>query len=123
VLLALQNPTATHLGDTSIKRNLTTRLVGRVDSAQAANVASGLKGSGAELLTGAGDMLLVVPTGVKRMTAALLTERDTDRLPCTEEVSLSPFDYLPGELSGGPTGAQTLAFRYDSGHSRGHSNC
>jgi DNA segregation ATPase FtsK/SpoIIIE, S-DNA-T family len=123
VLLALQNPTATHLGDTSIKRNLTTRLVGRVDSAQAANVASGLKGSGAELLTGAGDMLLVVPTGVKRMTAALLTEGDTDRLPCTEEVSLSPFDYLPGELSGGPTGAQTLAFRYDSGHSRGHSNC
>jgi S-DNA-T family DNA segregation ATPase FtsK/SpoIIIE len=87
VLAALQNPTAAQLGDTSIKRNLTTRLVGRVDSAQAANVAAGVKGSGAELLTGAGDMLLVLPTGIRRMTAALLTEQDTGRLPRAEQVS------------------------------------
>jgi DNA segregation ATPase FtsK/SpoIIIE, S-DNA-T family len=92
VLVALQNPTAAQLGDASIKRNLTARLVGRVDSAQAANVAAGVKGSGAELLTGAGDMLMVLPAGVRRMTAALLTERDTDGLPRAEQVGSLDLD-------------------------------
>jgi hypothetical protein len=92
MLVALQNPTAVQLGDASIKRNLTARLMGRVDSAQAANVAAGVKGSGAELLTGAGDMLLVLPSGVRRMTAALLTERDTEQLPRAEDVGRLDLD-------------------------------
>jgi hypothetical protein len=86
LLAAMQDPTAKQLGDTSIKRNLTTRLVGRVDSATAAHVATGQKESGAEKLTGAGDMLLVQPLGVKRLTAALLTEGDVARLPHAESV-------------------------------------
>ena len=84
LLLATQNPTAAMLGDTSIKRNLTTRLVGKVDSAQAAQVAAGVKATGAELLTGPGDQLLVQPSGVTRITAALVTQRDMDTLPWAE---------------------------------------
>ena len=55
LLLATQNPTAKDLGDTGIKRNLTARVVGKVDSAQAAQVAAGVKATGAELLLGPGD--------------------------------------------------------------------
>ncbi len=87
LLLATQNPTAEMLGTTSIKRNMTTRLVGKVDSAQAASVAAGVKETGAELLTGPGDQLLVQPTGIKRITAALVTDRDTTTLPTVETVS------------------------------------
>jgi DNA segregation ATPase FtsK/SpoIIIE-like protein len=122
VLLALQNPTATHLGDTSIKRNLTTRLVGRVDSAQAANVAAGVKGSGAELLTGAGDMLLVVPAGIKRMTAALLTDTDTDRLPHAEEVGrldLDEYEDLDHVLDQADNAAASAASEADAMRSIG----
>lgn len=86
LVLATQNPTASQLGDTSIKRNLTTRLVGKVDSAQAATVAAGIGGTGAELLTGAGDQLLIQPSGTKRITAALVSEHDTEGLPAAEEV-------------------------------------
>jgi len=83
LLVAVQNPTAKQLGDAGIKRNLTTRLVGRVDSATAAHVATGQKGTGAEALAGAGDMLLVDPGGVVRLTAALLTSKDVNGLPHT----------------------------------------
>lgn len=86
LLAAVQNPTAKQLGDAGIKRNLTTRLVGRVDSATAAVVATGQPETGAELLTGAGDMLLIQPTGIKRLTAALLTTKDTEHLPRAESI-------------------------------------
>jgi len=88
LLAACQNPTADQLGDASIKRNLTTRLVGRVDSPTAAYVCTGQKGSGAETLCGAGDMLLVDPSGTMRLTAAFLTGKDIDRLPRIESVSI-----------------------------------
>jgi hypothetical protein len=84
LLAAIQNPTAKQLGDATIKRNLTTRLVGKTDSAEAARVAAGIGGTGAERLMGAGDFLLVQPDGVRRLTTALLTERDTDRLAYAE---------------------------------------
>jgi S-DNA-T family DNA segregation ATPase FtsK/SpoIIIE len=87
LLLATQNPTKEQLGSTAIKRNVTTRLVGKVDSAQAAIVAAGIKESGAELLTGPGDQLLIQPTGVRRVTTALVTEQDTARLPGGEEIA------------------------------------
>ena len=92
LLLATQNPTAKMLGDTSIKRNLTTRLVGKVDSAQAAQVAAGVKETGAELLTGPGDQLLVSPGGVKRITTALVTEADMAGLPRSETVPYLDLD-------------------------------
>lgn len=86
LLAAMQNPTAKQLGDTAIKRNLTTRLVGKTDSADSARVATGIGGTGAERLIGAGDFLLVQPDGVRRLTTALLTEGDTDRLPRAESI-------------------------------------
>jgi hypothetical protein len=92
LLAAMQNPTAKQLGDASIKRNLTTRLVGKVDSADAARVATGQGKSGANLLTGAGDFLLVQPQGITRLTAALLTEQDTARLPRSETVQALDLD-------------------------------
>jgi len=102
LLLATQNPTADQLGDTGIKRNLTTRLVGKVDSAQAATVAAGIKESGAELLTGPGDQLLVQPTGVTRLTVALVTDQDTSTLPTAETVrhlDLGEFDDIDHVLN------------------------
>jgi len=86
VILSAQNPTAAQLGDSNVKRNLSVRLVGRVDSATAATVATGQADTGAERLTGAGDMLLVRPDETRRITAALITERDTARLPRIETV-------------------------------------
>jgi len=90
--LLTQNPTAQVLGDNTIKRNLTARLVGRVDSSEAARVATGQGGSGAELLTGSGDMLLVQPGEVRRLMAALVTERDMARLPHAESIRVLSLD-------------------------------
>ncbi len=84
VILSAQNPTAAQLGDSNVKRNLTVRLVGKVDSPTAANVATGQSDTGAHLLTGAGDMLLIKPDETRRITAALVTDKDTARLPRTE---------------------------------------
>ncbi len=93
LFLATQNPTAEMLGSTNIKRNLTTRLVGKVDSAQAAQVAAGVKGTGAELLTGPGDQLLVGAGGiVRRITTALVTEADMGGLPRSETVPYLDLD-------------------------------
>ena len=92
LLLATQNPTAQMLGDTTIKRNLTTRLVGKVDSAQAAQVAAGIKETGAELLTGPGDQLLISPGSVRRITTALVTGADLGSLPRSETVASLDLD-------------------------------
>lgn len=89
LIMAMQNPTSKQLGDTAIKRNVTVRLVGRTDSSESARVAAGIGGSGAEQLTGVGDFLLVQPDGVRRLTTALLSEADINRLPRAESV-----DYL-----------------------------
>ncbi|MEJ2557183.1 MAG: FtsK/SpoIIIE domain-containing protein [Anaerolineae bacterium] len=86
LLAALQDPTKDNLGDTTIKRNLTVRLVGKTDSPDAAKVAAGIGGTGAERLIGAGDFLLVQPDGVRRLTTALLTRKDVARLPTAERV-------------------------------------
>lgn len=80
--LVVQNPTADNIGDTSIKRNVQARLVGSVDSAEAARAATGQGGTGAEkVLTSTGDMLLVQPGEVRRLITALLTHRDLVSLP------------------------------------------
>ena len=95
LLLATQRPTAEMLGTTAIKSNLTTRLVGKVDSPQTAAVAAGIKDTGAHLLTGPGDQLLIQPSGTTRITAALITNRDTDTLPRTDQIpslDLDPYD-------------------------------
>lgn len=93
--LLTQNPTARALGDSSVKRNVTARLVGRVDSAEAAKVATGQPGTGAERLTGTGDMLLIQPSETRRVTTALLTDKDLGKLPAVgaiRQLDLSEYE-------------------------------
>lgn len=95
ILLLSQNPTAKQLGDVNIKRNLNCRLVGKVDSGVAAVAATGLADSGAETLVGAGDMLLVTPDSVRRITTPMLSERDTrnlSRVDRTDTLDLAQYD-------------------------------
>lgn len=91
LLAATQNPVAGNLGDVSIKRNMA-RLVGPVDSADAARAAAGMKGSGAEMLTGPGDMLLVGTGRIRRLAVALLTDKDIARLDRVETVNRLDLD-------------------------------
>ena len=80
--LVVQNPTADNIGDVGIKRNVQARLVGSVDSAEAARAATGQGGTGAEKsLTSTGDMLLIQPGEVKRLITALLSYSDLLSLP------------------------------------------
>jgi S-DNA-T family DNA segregation ATPase FtsK/SpoIIIE len=92
VIAATQNPTAKQLGDMTLKRNLSARLVGKVDDATAAHVATGQEDTGAHRLTGAGDMLLVTPEETWRITAALVTDDDTARLPRAAAVGALDLD-------------------------------
>jgi DNA segregation ATPase FtsK/SpoIIIE-like protein len=78
---ATQHPAMKALGDPVIKHNLSVRLVGHVDDANAAYQATGRKETGAEDLTGAGDMLLVQPGDIRRVTVAYLQDGDVARLP------------------------------------------
>ena len=109
LLLATQNPTAKQLGGSAdLKRNLSCRLVGKTDSATSAAVAAGIPNSGAERLTGAGDFLLVQPDGMTRLTAALLTDKDTARLPRGEASStldLAQYDDIDHVLASAASAA------------------
>jgi len=66
VLAATQHPTVRLIGD---KANYAVRLVGQVADAQTAALATGRKGSGAELLPGAGAFLLVDGAQLDRLQA------------------------------------------------------
>jgi S-DNA-T family DNA segregation ATPase FtsK/SpoIIIE len=114
--LLTQNPTAAALGDTSIKRNITARLVGRVDSAEAAKVATGQPGTGANQLTGTGDMLLIQPGTTRRITTALLTGKDLATLPSggsLQRLDFDEYEDIDHVMS------QAGVAEYPSGHSQG----
>jgi S-DNA-T family DNA segregation ATPase FtsK/SpoIIIE len=66
VIAATQHPTVRLIGD---KANYAVRLVGQVADAQTAALATGRKGSGAELLPGAGAFLLVDGVQLDRLQA------------------------------------------------------
>lgn len=85
LLAVVHKPTREQLGSPDIKVDLSTRLVGRVDDATSAFVATGQKQTGAELLTSAGDMLFVKPGGVTRLFMAL-APKDTSDLPRVDRV-------------------------------------
>jgi hypothetical protein len=87
LLGATQNPVAEQLKDLTIKRNMSVRLVGRVDGTDAARAATGQANSMAHTLCGGGDMLLVQPGQMRRIATALVGERDLERLPRVEEVA------------------------------------
>lgn len=105
LILLTQNPSASMLGDASVKRNFTARLVGRVDSTEAAKVATGQSGTGAEGLTGTGDMLLIKPGDTRRLITALLTLLDLSHLPSVERLSVldlaeyQDVDHVLGQMS------------------------
>lgn len=75
------------LGDPQLKANLTCRLAGRVENAQASALATGFADLGAHRLTGSGDFLLADAGRAVRFTAPVLTEQQLAGLPM---VSVQP---------------------------------
>lgn len=88
LILATQYPQVQMLGESGseLKRNITTRLCGRVDDANAATNALGVKRSGAESLQGKGDFLLRDLDGLFRLTVAHLKPEHIERLPRSDTV-------------------------------------
>lgn len=84
IIVATQHPLTDALGGSIAKANLTMRLTGRVADANAAYLATGVKGSGAERLLGNGDFLLTVAGETHRLQIALTDARDIERLPRSE---------------------------------------
>jgi S-DNA-T family DNA segregation ATPase FtsK/SpoIIIE len=78
LIACTQRPTAGLIG--AMKANFPTRLVGAVASSDEARYASGMKGSGAEKLEGAGDFLLVVRGETIRFQAAWLGSDDLNQM-------------------------------------------
>lgn len=70
LLACTQKPSSKAIGSL-LKANLPLRLVGRVTSPEDARVASGIGGSGAERLSGAGDFIAVTAGRLVRFQAAL----------------------------------------------------
>jgi hypothetical protein len=81
LVLATQYPQIKMLGSAELKRNVTTRLCGKVDDANAAANALGQAGTGAEDLQGYGDFLLRDFSGLARLTVAKIEERHVAALP------------------------------------------
>ena len=88
LILATQYPQIKMLGSAELKRNVTTRLCGKVDDAGAAANALGMPDSGAEDLQGYGDFLLRDFSGLTRLTVAQIEERHVAALPRGEAKSL-----------------------------------
>lgn len=89
LVLSTQYPQIQMLGSAELKRNVTTRLCGRVDDASAAANALGMADSGAETLQGYGDFLLKDFHGLSRLTVAHLQEKHVSELPRAE---ITPLD-------------------------------
>lgn len=103
LVLSTQYPQSSVMGTGSaeLKRNVTTRLCGKVDDATAAVNALGIAGSGADALQGYGDFLLKDSDSLYRLAVTLIESRHIEALPRIETVeSLA----LPDEdqVGGGP---------------------
>lgn len=81
LILATQYPQIKMLGSAEIKRNITTRLCGKVDDANSAANALGIAGSGADTLQGYGDFLLKDFDGLSRLTVAKVEKYHIEKLP------------------------------------------
>lgn len=88
LVMATQYPQIKMLGNAEIKRNVSTRLCGKVDSADSAANALGIPDTGAESLQGYGDFLLLDYTGLFRLTVAKLEEKHVNTLPRASPQSL-----------------------------------
>lgn len=74
------------LGDPQLKANLTCRLAGRVENAQASALATGFPDMGAHRLSGSGDFLLAQGGRAVRFTAPVLTDAQLATLPAVVDV-------------------------------------
>jgi hypothetical protein len=109
LVVATQYPQVSLLGGSGrgaeLKRNITTRLCGRVDDATAAQNSVGVPNSGAESLLGYGDFLLRdVEEGVNRLSTAKLEPCHVESLPqgATASIELPESDVVyrePGAVT------------------------
>lgn len=100
LVLATQYPQVKMLGSAEIKRNVTTRLCGKVDDSTAAHNALGIPGSGAESLQGYGDFLLKDFDGLSRLTVAKIEPAHIGQLERGEVGRLPLPD--PDDIYSGP---------------------
>ena len=100
LVLATQYPQIKMMGSAELKRNLSTRLCGKVDSADAATNALGVSDSGAESLQGYGDFLLRDFRGLFRLTVAKLESHHMDQLTRADVTHLDLSQ--AGEINRGP---------------------
>jgi DNA segregation ATPase FtsK/SpoIIIE-like protein len=87
LILSTQYPQIKMLGSAELKRNVTTRLCGKVDDSQSAANALGIAGSGAENLQGYGDFLLKDFNGLSRLAMAHIQPKHVEKLARVETVS------------------------------------
>ncbi|NDJ54523.1 MAG: DNA translocase FtsK [Chloroflexi bacterium] len=79
LICSTQRPSADAIPG-ALKANLPARLVGKVASSQEALMATGIPGTNAEQLTGAGDFLSIVGSKVQRFQAAYNDPLDIERI-------------------------------------------
>ncbi len=84
ILAGTQYVSKETLGDPQLKANLTCRLAGRVENAQASALATGFPDMGAHRLSGSGDFLLTQGGRAVRFTAPVLTDDQLATLPSGE---------------------------------------
>lgn len=101
IVLATQQALTDAVGGSIAKANLPMRLTGRVADANAAYIATGVKGTGAETLQGNGDFLLTVAGESHRLQIALVGNREFGRLPRVESTPRLDFgDFDPARVLG-----------------------
>jgi len=108
LILSTQYPQIKMLGSAEIKRNVTTRLCGKVDDGLAAANALGLKGTGAESLQGYGDFLLKDFDGLARLTVAKVETHHIDNLTRAEPKRLI-LDHIQPGVALAPAGSHKPA--------------
>jgi DNA segregation ATPase FtsK/SpoIIIE-like protein len=100
LILSTQYSQIQMLGSSELKRNVTTRLCGKVDSADAATNALGIKDSGAETLGGYGDFLLRDTDNLSRLTVAHIQPKHIEQL---ERAEIEPLELPEADtVSNGP---------------------
>ncbi len=88
ILAGTQYVSKDTLGDPQLKANLTCRLAGRVENAQASALATGHPDMGAHRLSGSGDFLLASGGRAVRFTAPVLTVDQLGTLPAVVDGDL-----------------------------------
>jgi S-DNA-T family DNA segregation ATPase FtsK/SpoIIIE len=106
LILATQYPQIKMLGSAELKRNITTRLCGKVDDAHAAANALGDSGTGAETLQGYGDFLLKDFDGLSRLTVVKIEDADIERLPRADRIPRLPLTVSAEQISQAPPPSQ-----------------